>query len=254
MDVTERMQAEEALQNARAELARVTRLTTLAALAASIAHEINQPLAAIVTNGEASLRWLADGPDLKEVRKSLVRIVRDANRAGDVIKRIRALLAKDKAEHVEVDLNRAIREALALMRGTLQRHNVTVRTELAAGLARVSGDPIQLQQVIINLVVNGIEAMAVAAERPRQLTIRSGTTETGSVLVAVKDSGTGLDPATVERLFDAFFTTKTGGMGMGLSISLAIVEAHGGRLEALPGSPGGAVFQFTLSQTSAGAS
>ena len=167
MDVTERALAEEALQNAQAELARVTRLRTLAALAASIAHEINQPLAAIVTNGEASLRWLADGPDLKEVRKSLVRIVRDANRAGDVIKRIRALLAKDKAEHVEVDLNHAIREALALMRGTLQRHNVTVRTELAAGLPRVSGDPIQLQQVIINLVVNGIEAMAVAAERPR---------------------------------------------------------------------------------------
>ena len=254
MDVTERALAEEALQNAQAELARVTRLTSLAALAASIAHEINQPLAAIVTNGEAALRWLEDGSNLKEVRKGLVRMVRDANRAGDVIKRIRALLAKDEAEHVAVDLNHVIREALALMRGVLQYHNIKVRTELAARLPRVRGDPIQLQQVITNLVVNGIEATIPIDDRPRELTIRSETTENGSVLVAVRDSGTGLDPATIDRLFDPFFTTKTGGMGMGLSISASIIEAHGGRLDALPGAPEGSVFQFTLPSMTDGAS
>jgi signal transduction histidine kinase len=246
-EASERRQAEEALREAQAEIARATRVTTMGELAASIAHEINQPLAAIVTNSDASLRWLAnDPPNLDEARRALGRTIRDATRAGNVIRRIRALLAKDTAEHVKLGLNEAVRDVVALMRSTLQARQVTLRTELAAGLPPVRGDKVQLQQVIMNLIVNGMEAMNGVTDRPRTLAVRSQVAQGGDVLVAVEDAGPGLEPATAERIFDPFFTTKRDGMGMGLAISRSIVEAHGGRLWASPGCPHGTVFRFTV--------
>jgi PAS domain S-box-containing protein len=255
MDVTERMRAEEALRDAQAELARVTRITGMGELAASIAHEINQPLAAVITNSDAALRWLANHPpNLEETREALKRTIRDANRASEVIKRFRALLTKDKPERLAVDINDAVNEVLLLTRSEQQRHQIKVETELAQDLPPVQGDRVQLQQVMLNLILNGIEAMSTVADRPRVLRIRSRMSDTGGLLVAVEDTGVGIDPANMDRLFNPFFTTKSGGMGMGLAISRSIVEAHGGRLWATPASPHGTVFQFTLPRAEASTS
>jgi PAS domain S-box-containing protein len=247
MDVTERKRTEAALQEAQLELARAARLTTMGELAASIAHEINQPLAAVVTNGSASLRWLArDVPNLEEAKEALTRVIKDANRASEVIARIRALFKNDKPEYVGVDINGAIRDVLTLTNGTLQSRNVFVRTHLLEGLPLIKGDRIQLQQVIMNLIINGADAMSSVTDRPRILRIESQIDESGKMLVAIEDAGTGLDPNVADRIFEPLITTKPNGMGMGLSICRSIVEAHGGRLWASPGSSYGAVFQFTM--------
>jgi len=245
-DITERKQAEQALQEAQAELARMIRIATMGELTASIAHEINQPLAAVVTNGSASLRWLAmQPPNLKEARKAVTSAIRDANRASDVIKRIRALLQKEQPQLRPLDGNEAIREVVLLAESELLGGRVTVKTELAADVPTVLGDRVQLQQVILNLIMNGIDAMSTISDRPRELLIQSAAHPEG-VLIQVQDSGTGLDLEQAGRIFEPFFTTKPQGIGMGLSISRSIVEAHGGRLWATPGSPYGAVFQLIL--------
>ncbi|HEY1944870.1 MAG TPA: ATP-binding protein, partial [Roseiarcus sp.] len=247
MDVTERRHAEEALRNAQAELARVARVTTMGELAASIAHEINQPLAGVVTNGEAGLRWLnRDKPDLDETRSALSRIVRDGTRAAEVIRGLRALAKKSGPELAKLDINDVIREVLALTRGELQRHDVALRTDLAAGARPVMGDRVQLQQVLLNLIMNGVEAMRGITERPRELTVSSMLAEPNSLLVAVEDTGPGLDPAVAQHVFEPFFTTKSEGLGMGLAICRSIVEAHGGRLWMSPRTPHGADVRFTV--------
>jgi len=246
-DITERKRAEEALRKVQAELAHVNRVTTMGQLAASIAHEVNQPIAAAVTNAHAALRWLdAQPPNLGETRQALGRIVQDGNRAGDVIGRIRALVKKVPRRHDPVDINEIILEVIALTRSELLRNGVSLQTQLAQDLPLVQGDRIQLQQVVLNFIVNAIEAMSEVSEGSRELLI--GTEEDGSdrVLVAVRDSGPGLPAESLEHLFDAFYTTKPGGMGMGLSICRSIIEIHGGRVWAGPNAPKGAVFQFTL--------
>src|SRR5712672_1375215 len=241
------MLASEALREAQADLARATRMTTMGELVASIAHEVNQPLMAIVTNADTCLSWLAsDTPQLEEAQKAAERIVRDGHRAGDIIKTIRALAQKSRPEMTQLDINDVIAEVLALTRGELRRHDVSLETELSGGLETIMADRIQVQQVILNLVMNGIEAMNAITDRPRVLRVGSRIDGPGSVLIAVTDTGTGLDPAKVDRIFDAFFTTKPEGMGMGLSICRSIIEAHGGRLWASPNPPHGSVFRFTL--------
>jgi len=246
-DVEDLKRAEEALSKSHAELAHVTRVTTMGELAASIAHEVNQPLSAIVNNGSACLRWLnGAAPDLDEAREAARRIIRDGNRAGGVITRIRALLRKTDAEKARLDINQTIREVVKLTRNEAARKGVTLRMDLAADLPPVLGDRVQLQQVILNLVMNGVEAMASAPARQRELLIRSRQHESDKALVAVQDSGVGLDGQDLEKLFDAFYTTKPQGMGMGLAISRSIVEDHGGQLWAAPNDGPGATFQFTL--------
>jgi PAS domain S-box-containing protein len=248
LDLTERKRAEEALRTAEAELARVSRVTTMGELTASIAHEVNQPLAAVVTNANACLRWLAGAtPNLAEVRDALERIIRDGNRASDVIARIRALLRKAATEKERLDLNEAIQEAIALAQGELRKNGVVLRTALASDLPPVLGDRVQLQQVLLNLIMNGIEAMSALADRPKELSISAQKVELDlQVLVTVQDSGVGLNRQDMENLFKAFYTTKPQGMGIGLSISRTIVEAHGGLLWAAPSDGSGATFQFTL--------
>lgn len=246
-DLTERKQTEQALQKAMAELAHMARVTTMGELAASIAHEINQPLAAIVNNANASSRLLAcEPPDLDEVRLAVADISEAGTRAGEIISRVRTFLKKAVPAKTQVDINQVIREVLALTPGELEKHHVSVRTELLPGLAPVQGDPIQLQQVILNLIVNGIDAMTSVSDRPRVLVVRSQPHETGGVLVSVQDSGAGLDPTNIAHVFDPFFTTKPEGMGMGLPISRSIVETHGGRLWLTPNDGQGVTFQFTL--------
>ena len=250
MDVTERRVAEEALRSALADLERASRLSTMGQLTASIAHEINQPLAAIITNADACLLWLeADRPDLEEARQAATRIVRNGHRAGDIIKSVRALTRKSTPEMVPLDINDVIREVIVLMGAEFRRHGVRVETSLSSNLNSVIGDRVQLQQVVLNLIMNAIEAMANSEHGQRRMQIRSGNDESERVLVAVEDSGPGLDFAGTERLFEAFFTTKPEGMGMGLSICRSIIDAHGGRLWASPNLPNGAVFQFTLPAT-----
>jgi PAS domain S-box-containing protein len=247
LDITDRKRAEEALRDAQSELARVARLTTMGGLLASIAHEINQPLAAIATNGSACLRWLnRDDPDLDEARSAASRIMRDAGRAGDVIRGLRALATKSGPQITELDIDDAIQDVLALTRSELQRHGVVLHTELFADRGPIFGDRIQLQQVLLNLIMNGVDAMSAVTDRPRILTIKSRSVEPTGVRVAVEDTGAGLDQATADRIFEPFFTTKPKGMGMGLSICRSIIEAHGGRLWAAPNSPEGAKFEFTL--------
>jgi len=244
---TERSRAAQALREARAELAHVTRVMTMGELTASIAHEINQPLAAIVTNANASLRWLAgESPNLEEARVALGHILRDGNRAGDVITRIRALVKKSGTEQASMDINEIVQEVVGLTQTEIQKNGVVLRMELAADLSRVLGDRVQLQQVILNLVVNGIEAMTSVTDRRRELLIRSRRNGSNEVLVAVQDSGVGLQSEGLDHLFKAFFTTKPKGMGMGLAISRSIIEAHGGKLWATPNDGPGATFQFTL--------
>jgi signal transduction histidine kinase len=234
-------------QKAQAELARVARLTTMGELVASIAHEINQPLAAILANGDAGLRWLnRDEPDLEEVRNAVSRTTQDATRAGKMIENLRALAKKSEPQFARLDINAAILEILALTRSELAQHDVALHTDLSTGERMVFGDRVQLQQVMLNLIMNGIEAMGAIMDRPKVLTISSERVEPTGMLVAVKDTGAGVDPATADRIFESFFTTKPNGMGMGLSICRSIIEAHGERFWASPNTPHGAIFQFTL--------
>ncbi|MDH2353247.1 PAS domain S-box protein [Bradyrhizobium sp. SSUT18] len=243
-------QAEEALRKAQAELAHVTRVTMLGELTASIAHEITQPIAAVISNADACICWLDREPaDLNAARRSVAWIVEDANRASEVIRRIRALAKKTEIEVVPLDINQVVREALALVRRELAAHAVSVRMELTSGLPRICGDRIQLQQVLINLVMNGIEAMEANVGRPRELAIRSSQVSEdgdGRLLITVTDRGVGLARDGMERIFTPFFTTKSGGLGMGLSICRSIIEAHAGRLSALPNEGSGATFQIAL--------
>jgi PAS domain S-box-containing protein len=246
-DITERRRAEEALRQTQAELTHVTRVMTVGALTASIAHEVNQPLAAVVTNGNACLRWLARPvPDVEEARAAVERVIREANRASEVIRRIRALAQKTDPQAAWLDLNDVLREVVALVHGEARQQRVALWTDLAPALPPVLGDRVQLQQVTLNLLLNGIEALQAVTARPRELWIRSQRHEADAVLVAVRDAGIGLDPQQMARLFDPFFTTKPGGMGIGLAISRTIVEAHGGRLWATPNDGPGATFQFVL--------
>jgi C4-dicarboxylate-specific signal transduction histidine kinase len=247
VEMAERRRAEEACNKAHADLARVTRITTMGELAASIAHEVNQPLAAVVINANTCVRWLAgDSPNIAEAREAASRIVRDGTRAGEVISRIRALVTKTATSKERLDINEAIGEVVALARSEVQRNGVTLGMKLADGLSPVLGDRVQLQQVLLNLVMNGVEAMSTVGERLRELVITTHDGEGDDVRVAVKDSGTGLDAQSMERIFDAFYTTKSRGMGMGLSISRSIVQNHGGRLWALANDGPGTTFQFTL--------
>jgi PAS domain S-box-containing protein len=247
-DVTDRKRTEVALQEAQSELARVARLTTMGEFAASIAHEINQPLAAVVAQGQAARRWLnRDAPNLVEAQEAITNVVNSANRASEVLTRIRTLLRNDKPEYLAIDINSVIRDVLTLSNSTLQARNVLIRTQLSADLPQVRGDRVGLQQVIMNLISNGTDAMSSITDRSRILNIESQIEASGSnVLVAVADTGTGFDPGIANRIFDRLFTTKPNGMGLGLSICQSIIEAHGGRLWASLGSPHGAVFQFTM--------
>jgi PAS domain S-box-containing protein len=247
-DITERKRAERELQESQTAVARVTRIATMGELTASIAHEINQPLAAVTTNASASLHWLtAQPPNLDEARDAASRAIAEANRASRVIQRIRGLLQKDQPQLQSLDVNEVIQEVLALVRSELTRGGVTLRTKLATDVPAVIGDRVQLQQLILNLIVNASDAMSMITDRQRTLFIKSAKDPRG-VLVQVQDSGQGLDPKQVPFIFDPFFTTKPEGIGMGLSISRSIVEAHSGRLWATQRSPHGAVFQFTLPQ------
>jgi signal transduction histidine kinase len=246
-DITQRRRADEALRHAQAELARVARLTTMGELTASLAHEINQPLTAIVNNGMAGLRWLKrDTPDLAEAEYAFQHIVQDAARAGDVIRGIRALAMKSGPQLHRLEIDDVIQEVLALTRSELHRHGVALHTDLANGGRSVLGDRVQLQQVLLNLILNGIDAMKTVTDRARELTVSTAFSEPVSLLVAVEDTGAGLDPAVAQRIFEPFFTTKSDGLGMGLSICRSIVDAHGGRLWASPRAPHGTALRFTL--------
>jgi len=235
------------LRDARIELAHANRVTTTGQLAASIAHEVSQPIAAALTNANAASRWLGtEPPDLEEVRQALGRIIRDGTRAGDIISRIRALVRKAPPLTDQLDINETMREVIALTRSELRSNGTSLQTKLADGLPLVPGDRIQLEQVMLNLILNAVEAMSGSRETVRELVIRTEQDGPGSVLVAVEDSGPGLKPETLDRLFDPFYTTKPGGMGMGLSICRSIIEAHGGRVWATANVSQGATFQFTL--------
>ena len=247
MDVTAARQAGEELHKTQAELAHVTRVTTLSELTVSIAHEVNQPLAAVVTNAEACLRWLGrEAPNLDEARRAVEWIVKDGNRAAEVIRHIRALTSKTDTRKAPLDINDVVNEVIPLVQRELLSQRVSLRVELAPALPVVLADRVQLQQVILNLVMNGIEAMLPVTGRPRQLVIRSDHDEARQVLVTVEDCGVGISAENADRLFNAFFTTRSGGMGMGLAICRSIIEAHGGRISAANNAGPGATFQFTL--------
>jgi NO-binding membrane sensor protein with MHYT domain/signal transduction histidine kinase len=249
MDVTERKRAEEErerLRQALADLARVNRITTMGELTASLAHEVNQPIAAAVTNANTCLRWLMrDHPDMKEAREAASRIVKDATRAAEIISRIRLHFRKGTLERELVDVNEVIREMIVLLRGETTRYNIWVWTELATDLPEVMGDRVQLQQVMMNLIMNSIDAMK-EVDGARGLGIKSQQAEDGHLLVSVSDTGVGLPPQEAGQIFNAFFTTKTHGTGLGLSISRSIVESHGGRLWATANSPRGASFYLSI--------
>jgi signal transduction histidine kinase len=241
------MQASEALREAQAELAHVNRLTAMGELAASITHELNQPLAGMVTNAGAGLRWLErQPPDVEEARQALGRIVKDGKRASDVTGRIRALIRKEPPRKDDVEINKVILEVIALTRGELMKNNVSAQTQLRKGLPLIQGDRVQLQQVILNLILNAVQAMSDVTERTRELRISTEQDASGAVVVTVQDSGPGFSPESFDRLFDPFYTTKADGMGIGLSICRSIVDAHGGRIWASLAAGLGAAVQFSL--------
>jgi C4-dicarboxylate-specific signal transduction histidine kinase len=236
-----------ALQQVQTELTHVTRVMTLGELTASIAHEVNQPLAAIVTNGNATLRWLGGKtPNFDEARQAVERIIKDSYRASAVISRIRTFVKKTPPRNDLVDINEVIVEVFALAQNEARRSRVLLKQQLKQDLPQVRGDRVQLQQVILNLIINGLESIAKSKNGTRELSVRSDRDEADNVVIAVSDSGEGLDAANLDHVFDAFFTTKPDGMGMGLAISRTIIESHGGRLWATSNSPHGAVFQFSL--------
>jgi len=245
IDIEDRKRVEEALRNTQERLSIASQVATVGELAASIAHEVNQPLTAVVSNGNACLRWLsAQPPNLAKAVEAAERIVRDGKDAGEVVRRIRALFKRAAHEEVPLDLNGVIGEVLSLLRSETAKRRVVVETNLGEDLPPVTGDRVQLQQLILNLLLNGIEAMDPVIHHPKRLFIRSKRESDDNVLVEIQDSGVGLkDPATV---FDAFFTTKENGMGMGLAICRSIVQAHNGRLWAASGEGPGATFCFTL--------
>src|SRR5947209_7212126 len=255
IDITERKRAEEErerLRQAQADLAHVNRVTTMGELTASLAHEVNQPIAAAITDAKTCMRWLAaDTPNLEEARAAVMRIVNDGKRAAEIISRTRQLFKKDSSQRELVDVNELIQEMTVLLRGEIMRFNILVATDLAADLPKVIADRVQLQQVLMNLMINGIEAMK-DEDGPRELAIRSQRAENEQLLVSVSDTGIGLPPQQANQIFNAFFTTKPHGTGMGLRISRSIVESHGGRLWAENNSPRGASFCFSL-PTKAGA-
>jgi PAS domain S-box-containing protein len=247
MDVTERNSAQAELQKAHAELARITSLATIGTLTASIAHEINQPLASIVTDAGACVRWLErEVPNLDEAQESLERVIESGHRAADVIKGIISLAKKAQAKKERLNINQIIREIISLAARELTQNNVVLRLELQPDIPLVGGDRVQLQQVLLNLILNSIEAMRVVDAAVRELVIRSQESKPGEVTVTVRDSGAGLDPNNAERIFDSFFSTKSEGLGLGLSISRTIVESLGGRLWATQNNHKGATFQFIL--------
>jgi C4-dicarboxylate-specific signal transduction histidine kinase len=244
-DIEDRRRAEEALQEARDRLAHITRTQAMGELAAAIAHEVNQPLTAIVTNGNFSLRRLQGAnPNFAELRAAITEIVNDGTRASAVISRIRGLLVKGTPSRTELNVNQIIREVITLLRNELSRNRISLRTDLASKLPLVLGDPVQLQQVLINLIMNAVEAMRTSVEGGREILLRSAMNGDG-VLVQVQDSGPGIYPEAANQIFEPFFTTKAEGIGMGLSISRSIVESHGGKLSIMPTSRG-ALFQLTL--------
>jgi two-component system sensor kinase FixL len=246
-DISDHKRAEEAVRKAQAELAHAARVLTMGEMAASIAHEVNQPLSGVILNANASLRWLgAAPPDLEEAREAIRRIIRDGKRANQVIARVRALSKKASTDKERLDLNAAIQEVVVLAQGEINRSRVTLRTAWAPDLPLVLCDRVQLQQVVLNLILNGIEAMSGIVDRRRELTIATHREDGDRARVVVTDCGVGLDPEQANQIFDAFYTTKRGGMGMGLSISRSIVENHGGRLWAAPNEGPGATFQFTV--------
>jgi len=245
-DITEKMHAQDGLQAAQAELAKSTQASRMGAMTASIAHEIRQPLAAIMTNADAGLRWIGQTPpNIAETRQALERILSETRRTDDVVGSIRAMFKSEAASRNSVDLNELIEEVFTLTKGDLEKSAIIVRTKLDKSLAPVIGNRVQLRQVLFNLVVNAIEAMNIAS-RTKQLLIKSEPEASGEVSITVEDSGKGINPNHIERIFSSFFTTKDAGMGMGLSICRSIIESHGGRLLASQASPHGAVFKFTL--------
>ena len=240
-----------ALHTGQAELAGYAQASRMGAMTASIAHEVNQPLAAIVANANAALRWMArTPPGVAEARESLEQIVREGQRAAEVIQSVRSMFKSKELVRASVDLNQLIHEVLALVQGTLEKHGVVVHTELDEALIPVTGNRVQLQQVLFNLVTNAIEAMELVADR--RVLVKSELESGGGVRVTVEDSGSGIDPKVIDQIFTSFFTTKTDGMGMGLSICQAIIESHGGCLWASPSATRGAVFRFTLPTGSLG--
>lgn len=245
-DLTEHMQAAESLRQAQADLAHVNRVTAMGELTASLAHEVNQPIAAAVTNAKTCLRWLArDQPDVEETRAAAMRIVQDGTRGAEIISRIRLLFQKGTLQRGLVDVNELIQEMNLLLRAEAVRYSISIVTDVAANLPKVTADRVQLQQVLMNLMLNGIDAMK-DVEGKRELTITSQRGENGQILMSVSDTGVGLPPQQSEQIFKAFFTTKQHGTGMGLSISRTIVESHGGRLWAAGKSPRGASFHIAL--------
>jgi PAS domain S-box-containing protein len=246
-DITERKRAAEAFREKQVELTHANRVATMGQLTAAVAHEVSQPIAATLTNAQAALRWLgSQPPNLEEVRQTLDRIVNDAKRGGEVINQIRALIKKAPARKDSMDANNTILDVIALTRSEVHRHGVSLQTDLATGLPLINGDRVELQQVILNLILNAVEAMSCLDEGARELHISTNADTSNGVLFAVRDTGPGLDPRSEDRLFEAFYTTKPDGMGMGLAISRSIIETHGGRLWVTANEPRGTVFQFTL--------
>jgi signal transduction histidine kinase len=248
-DTTERKQAEEErerLRRVQADLAHVNRVSTMGELAASLAHEIRQPISAAMTDARTCSRWLTrDRPDLAEAQTAASRVVNDVARASEIIGRVMSLFKKDSLQHEEVDINELIQEMIALLRGEASRHSILIHSDLSLELAPIKADRVQLQQVLMNLMLNGIEAMK-SMNTPGKLTIKSQQDDSGQLLISVMDTGVGIPPEKIEQIFNAFFTSKPQGTGMGLPISRSIIEAHGGKLWASSNANGGATFEFTL--------
>ena len=246
-DLTEHALASEALRQSQADLAHASRMTAMGELTASLAHEVNQPITAAVNGASTCIRWLArEDPDIGEAREAAQGVIRNAKRAADIINRIRSILKKGESKRQLADVNELVQEMIALLRGEARKYSISIRTELDAELPKVMADSVQVQQVLMNLIMNGIDAMK-DVDRERELTIRSQRADNRTLMISVSDTGVGIPPQQADRIFDAFFTTKSNGIGMGLRISRSIVESHGGRLWVADNSPQGACFHFTLS-------